>query len=54
MSIINKVSLKFMFGFIGILVLSMVSLVIISYLNENPDTEAVSGISLVGDKHILN
>jgi len=47
MSIINRVSLKFMFGFLGILVFAMVSLVITSYLNENSDIEVALETNLV-------
>ena len=46
---INKVSLKFVFGFLGILVVALVVLVVTSYMNENGANETVPDMNVAKD-----
>ena len=43
---INKISLKFVFGFFGILAVALVILVVTSYMNENDFVETAPDMNM--------
>ncbi len=51
--VFNKVSLKFVFGFLGIIIIAMIVLVIICYFDGKTDDESLPEMNLA-DKVALN
>ena len=47
---INKISLKFVFSFLGIVVVALVILVVTSYLNEGDVDEVASEMDIADER----